>query len=218
MKKHKDLLRTIGIVALILVCLFVFPLAVPFVALALARDRTRQDLNGGGLLKIRPISPAASDTFLDLGYLGGTDLGDEHSIIKWIDEVGNVINAQTGQREAGIKSVLQQSSIDEINLLKNARGVYYDVYYYKKNLETGKIQELSACCCKLKPGSVLSMKSNSQRTLALEIYFLAPKAAFTRTPTGFNVVADEPYVIAEQASVALGSPTDTASTLAAAVL
>jgi hypothetical protein len=186
--------------------------------MALQRLRTRQDVNGGGILKVRQISPTPADPFLDLGYLGGTDLGDEHSILKWIDEVGNVINAQSGQREAGIKSILQQTSIDEINLLKNARGVYYDVYYYKKNLETGTIQELSACICKLKPGPVLSMKSNSQRTLALEIYFLAPKAAFTRTPTGFNVVADEPYVIAEQASVALGAPSDTASTLATAVL
>jgi hypothetical protein len=218
MKKHKSLLRTIGIVILLLVCLFVFPLGIPFVALALARSRIRQDVNGGGILKAREIYPTASDVWLDLGYLGGTDLGDEHSVIKWIDEAGNVINAQSGQREAGIKSILQQSGIDEINLLKNARGKYYDVYYYKKNLETGTIQEISAAICKLKPGPVLSMKSNSQRTLALEIYFLAPKAAFTRTPAGFNVVADEPYVIAEQASVALGAPTDTAATMAATIL
>jgi hypothetical protein len=193
------------------------PLAVPFIAMALARDRTRQDLNGGGLLKLREISPTPSDTFLDPGYLGGTDFGDEHSVIKWIDEVGNVINAQTGQREAGIKGVLQQTSLDEINLLKNARGKYYDVYYYKKNFETGKIQELSACCCKLKPGPVLSMKSNTQRTLALEIYFLAPKAAFVRTPTDYNVTADEPYVLIENA-VAKGVPIDTAASLATAVL
>jgi hypothetical protein len=194
------------------------PLAVPFIAMALARDRLRQDINGGGLLKIREISPTPVDTWFDLGFLGGTDFGDEHAIIKWIDEVGNVINAQSGQREAGIKSILTQTSIDEINLLKNARGKYYDLYYYKKNLETGKIQEISACCCKLKPGPVLSMKANSQRTLALESYFLAPKAAFTRTPTGFNVVADEPYVIAEQAVTPLGAPSDTASSLATAVL
>lgn len=185
--------------------------------MALARNRTRQDVNGGGILKLREISPTASDTFLDAGYLGGSDLGDEHSIIKWIDEVGNVINAQSGQREAGIKSVLQQSGIDEINLLKNARGKYYDVYYYKKNLESGLIQELSAGICKLKPGPVISMKSNTQRTLALEIYFLAPKAAFTRTPTDYNIVADEPYVLIENA-VAKGVPTDTAATMAAAIL
>jgi hypothetical protein len=218
MKNFKVVLRWTAVACLLLLCLFVFPLAIPFVALALARDRTRQDVNGGGLLKVRQISPTPADPWLDLGFLGGTDFGDEHSIIKWIDEVGNVINAQTGQREAGIKSILYQTSIDEINLLKNARGQYFDVYYYKKNLETGKIQEISACCCKLKPGPVLSMKSNSQRTLALEIYFLAPKAAFTRTPIGFNVVADEPYVIAEQASTPLGAPTDTASSLATAVL
>jgi len=186
--------------------------------MALQRDRTRQDVNGGGTLKLRQISPTPSDTFLDVGYLGGTDAEDAHSIIKWIDEVGNVINAQTGQRECGLKGILYQTSIDEINLLKNARGQYFDLYYYKKNLETGKIQEISACISKLKPGPVLSMKANSQRTLALEVYFLAPKAAFTRTPAGFNVVADEPYVIAEQASVALGVPSDTASSLAAAVL
>jgi len=218
MRNFKVALRWTGIACLILLCLFVFPLAIPFVAMALARDRTRQDLNGGGVLKVRQISPTPADPFLDLGYLGGTDLNDEHSIIKWIDEVGNVINAQSGQRECGIKAILHQTSIDEINLLKNARGVYYDIYYYKKNLETGKIQEISACCCKLKPGPVLSMKANSQRTLVLEIYFLAPKGAFTRTPAGFNVVADEPYVIAEQASTPLGAPSDTASSLATAVL
>ena len=218
MKQFKVALHWIGIACLFLACLFLMPLAVPFIAMALARDRLRQDINGGGLLKIREISPTPVDTWFDLGFLGGTDFGDEHAIIKWIDEVGNVINAQSGQREAGIKSILTQTSIDEINLLKNARGKYYDLYYYKKNLETGKIQEISACCCKLKPGPVLSMKANSQRTLALEIYFLAPKAAFTRTPTGFNVVADEPYVIAEQAVTPLGAPSDTASSLATAVL
>ncbi len=178
--------------------------------MALQRSRTRINVKGGGVLKLREISPTQTDTFSDAGYLGGTDLTDEHSILEITEEAGTLVDALSGARKAVIKTTLKQSSIDEINLLKNAVGKYYDLYYYVK-LANGSVQELSAIPCKIKPGPVLSFKSATERVIEVTIYMLAPKASATRTPTAYNVTADEPYVFIENAS-AQNAPTEATTT------
>jgi len=213
--KPKVLLSILALIALVVICVIVpaWPvLGLPFIALALSRDRTRINVKGGGLAKIREISGTQSDTFSDLGYLGGSDVNDEHNFMEIIDETGSLIDALSGGQKAYIKTTLKQSSIDEINLLKNAVGKYYDFYYYAK-LNNGRFQELSAIPCKIKPGAVLSFKSATERTIEITIYFLNPKAAATRAPIGYNVVADQPYVLIEGAA-ATGVPTEATSVFA----
>lgn len=211
--KPKSLIILLAFIILVVVCVIAPTLSligVPFFAMALSRDRTRINVKGGGLAKIREISPTQTDGLSDLGYLGGSDVNDEHNVIEIVDETGSLIDALSGGQKAYMKTVLKQTSADEINLLRNAVGKYYDFYYYAK-LNNGRFQELSAIPCKIKPGQVLSYKSATERTIEVTIYFLNPKAAATRAPVAYNVIADQPYVLIEGAA-ATGVPTEITTT------
>jgi hypothetical protein len=183
--------------------------------MALVKNRTRINVKGGGLLKLRELSPTASDTFLDAGYLGGTDLDDAHDMVESKDERGFVIDYKSGGEAPVLKSVLKQSGIDEINLLKNAVGKYYEAYYYVK-LQNGNIQEINIPLCKIKPGPSLKMAAATERTLDLEIHMLAipGESAIVRAPTDYNIdpAVNRYYVLLESAT-AKGVTTDTAATM-----
>ncbi len=184
--------------------------------MALSRLRTRLNVKGGGILKIREISPNASDAFLDCGWLGGTDVDDNRDPQTIKDERGFVVDVLEGGQMAMIKTTLLQSGIDEINLLRNAGSHYYDAYY-EALLANGNTQQLSAAICKITPGVTLAYKPGGARVIAVTLNFLSPKAAFTRTPTDFNVVIDTPYVLLDNA-VPKAIPSDTAATMATAIL
>jgi hypothetical protein len=183
--------------------------------MALQRDRSRINVKGGGLMKIRQIAPAASDSFLDVGYIKDSELGDAFTMVDSINDAGKFIDTNAGAHKVVWKTTLMQSSIDEINLIRTAEGKYFDLYY-SCPLANGNVQEFSAAIVKIKPGAVLAFKSATERNIAIEITFLSPGGAFTRTPTAFNVVSGVEYVLTEGAS-ANGAPSDTASTLYTAV-
>ena len=185
--------------------------------MALDRNRGRINVKGGGKFKLREESPTASNSWLDLGWATSLKLVDEHSMVDIIDDGGNFVDSKSGGRKATWEAVLKQSGIDEINLLKNAEGKYYDLYYSVLVANDTLTQEISIPLGKIKPGVVLEFKSATERTLAVQISCLAPKADYVRTPTAFNVTENVPYVITEGA-VANDPPTDTASTLATAIL
>jgi len=187
--------------------------------MALVKDRARINVRGGGLLKVRQIHPAPSDTWTDVGYLTKTDIDDTREMVESRDERGILIDWVEGAAAPMIKSVLKQTSIDEINLMKNADAIYYEVYYYCK-LANGRFQELDAPIGKIKPGLILSFASATERTMEIEIHFLpvTPETSITRAPTGYNLdpAVNRHYVIVENAA-ALNAPTDTASSLKTAV-
>lgn len=185
--------------------------------MSLGKSRKRINVKGGGTLQIRELSPNATDVFSDLGYLLSSKLTDEHTIIELSDERGDLIDAKSGSRKVHWETVLKQSGIDEINLLKNAEGKYYDVFYSVKTVNDSLVQEISLCLCKIKPGPVLEFKSATERTIQVTLYALAPDASLTRTPSAFNVALHEPYVVTEGIN-ANGSPSDSAAGVAAAIL
>jgi hypothetical protein len=185
--------------------------------MSLGKNRKRINVKGGGTLQLRELAPNPTDPFSDIGYLVSSKLTDEHTIIELSDERGDFIDAKSGGRKVHWETVLKQSGVDEINLLKNAEGKYYEVYYAVKTANDSLTQEISLCLCKIKPGPVLEFKSATERTIQVTIYALAPAAGVTRTPAAFNVVIHEPYVITE-GPVANGSPSDTAGSVAAAIL
>ena len=185
--------------------------------MSLGKSRRRINVKGGGTLQIRELAPNASDAFFDLGYLLSSKLTDEHTIVELSDERGDFVDAKSGGRKVHWETVLKQSGIDEINLLKNAEGKYYDVYYSVKTANDTLVQEVSLCICKIKPGPVLEFKSATERTIQVTLYALAPDAGLTRTPPAFNIVIHEPYVITE-GSTPNGTPTDTAASVAAAII
>jgi hypothetical protein len=186
--------------------------------MAVARARSRVNVKGGGKLYLRELSPAASNTLLDLGYIKSTDLMNEHSMVQSDDEAGNVIDSKSGAQKVTLKTVLQQSSIDEINLLNNAVGKYYELYYKNANLANGLVQEVSIPLGKIKPGVILKMASATERTIDLEITCLAPAASYTRTVTLFNVTENVPFIIAETATAQYNTSNTEASALATAIL
>ncbi len=183
------------------------------------RDRTRQNVRGGGVLKLRQLYPSPSDTFVDVGILGGTDLADAHTMVEQKDERGLMIDVMSSGNVATLDTQLKQSGIDEINLINQSRGKYYEAYYPVK-LNNGNTQELNVAICKIDPNLKMALKQG-ERNVPLKIYMLTPATAATRTPTGYNITTDPdgnpvPYVIAENA-VALGAPSDAAATVWAAV-
>jgi hypothetical protein len=178
--------------------------------MSLERVRTRENAKGGGLLKARQIFPTPSDTFLDWGWLGGTTLDDKRDIVESKDEVGDLVIVLESGRMATLATLLQQTSQDEIDLVNNANGKFYDLWYTAL-LANGDTQSLSAGVCQIKPGAKLDYKPG-QRVIEVTLYMLAPKAAFTRTPSTLNIVSRVPYVMVT-ATTPTAIPTDTASSL-----
>jgi hypothetical protein len=110
--------------------------------------RSRIFAKGLGNFTVLELSPTADTIFRNPGYLDNTALKDlvEVEVVK--DENGNVILARENSQEARFLTNLKQTSIEEINLLRNAGGKLYAARYYgltKDNvfqyfcIETGSI-------------------------------------------------------------------------------
>lgn len=184
--------------------------------MALEKSRLRLNVKGGGTLRIRELSPTPSNTFLDVGYVTSDIILDEPTMVDSVDEMGNFIDTKSGAQKVTWKAVLKQTSIDEINLLKNAVGKYYDLFY-SVLLSNGSTQEFRVWLCKLKPLLNLEFAAATERKLEVEFTALMPKGTFTATPTEYNVTAGAYYVVIENA-VAKGVPTDAAASMATAIL
>lgn len=184
--------------------------------MALGKSRLKIAVKGGGTLQIRELYPTPTNSYSDLGYVENDIVLEESDVIDSVDETGLVIQSQSGNKKLTWKSTLLQTGIDEINLLRNADGKYYDLYY-SVLLPNGNTQEFRVWLCKLKPNLNLEFSSGATRKIEVEFTALAPKANFTATPTDYNVVAGKYYVVIENAT-AKGAPTDTASSMANAIL
>ncbi len=188
--------------------------------MALGKSRIKTNVKGGGLLKLRMLHPTPADTFSDAGFLGGTNLEDTRNMVDVMDERGLSIEYLEGSSSPVIRSVLKQSGIDEINLVKDADGKYYEAYYVVKTNE-GKYQEIDMGVVKIKPGAVLSFQAATERTIELEIHMLAVAtigSTITRTPAGYNMdTTVNPYYVLVENSSALGAPTDAGATVKTAL-
>lgn len=186
--------------------------------MALGKSRIKQEVKGGGLLKIRQLSPSASDTFVDVGWLGGTDIEDSHDMIDGRDERGLLFNRQSGAETVTIKTKLKQSSKDEIDLVTKCKDQFYEGYYKVLTQAGAYVQEYSFFIMKIKPGVVLSMQSATERTIEVEITLLAvgSETTIVRAPTDYNITpSTNPYwLMIENAIGSIkGAPTDTAATI-----
>lgn len=164
---------------------------------------------------VRELYPTPSDTFLDVGWLGGTNLNDEHNMLEIIDEQGILLDWKSSGKVFNLTSKLKQSGIDEINLVRNADGKYYEMYY-KVTTGEAKVQEINAFV-KIQPGAQIEFAAGTERTIPITIKGWAVKAALVRSPTVYNIAVYESYVYIENAA-AQGVPIDTAATVATAVL
>lgn len=175
--------------------------------MALGLDRRRINVKGGGQLFVREIDPTPAASLSSVGFIDSDNFIDEHSIVESVDSKGDFIDAKSGARKVTIKSVLKQTSKDEIDLMTSlALGRYYEAYYVVQ-LNNGSYQEFVAPVCRIIPGVNLEFKSATERHIELTIQVLAPKAALTRTPSAYNSVAWQPYALTEGVS-ANGAPSD----------
>lgn len=186
--------------------------------MSLQKARTRINVKGGDIFKMREISPTASNTFVDYGYLQSLEFSDVRGMDEAKDAVGNLVNASPTDRTVTFTLILLQTSKEEIDAVAALADKYYDCIYHVPLSASGNYQHLSMCCVKFNPSvEPLSYTAGTQRTIKLTGYALAPKAAMVRTPTTFNVVANVPYVFLDD-TTAVTDPSDAAADVATAVL
>lgn len=182
-----------------------------------ALDRQRINAKGGGEFFIRELGPTPSNTYLSLGYLDSSKLLDDPQMVGDPDEGGNQIAKISGGQDVKWQTTLKQSSIAEINLLRNAAGKFYEGYY-AVTLENGNIQEISIPLLQIIPKLELAFAAATERKIPVEIQCLAPKAAYTRGVTTFNVVKNQPYIMIEGATATFNTSNTEASAMATAIL
>lgn len=180
-----------------------------------SKDRRQISVKGGGVIKLRELDPTPSDTFVDLGFIAETELQDLYTMIDSIDDAGHFIDTKEAGQKVVLKTKLKQTAKEQIDFQRLAAGKYHEVYF-PVTLNNGKIQEYSLPLCRIKPGASL-MFQPKERTIDIEIHALAVKADFVRTPTDYNISANQSYVMIEN-DTAKGAPTDTASSVATAVI
>jgi hypothetical protein len=185
--------------------------------MALAKDRKRLNVRGGGALYVRELDPTPSNTYLLLGYLSKTDFNDEHQMVGDVDEAGVLPDSKSGSQVFKLATELKQTSIDEIQLLNTAAGKYFEGIYVV-TLANGRVQELSIPLIRLNPTLKMAFAAATERRIPLEIIGLAPKAAYTRGVVAFNVVLNQPYVLVEGSSATFNMSNTEASALATAIL
>lgn len=213
MKRDTKIL--IGLIALLLAVAIIFPqtmLGIPFVAMALGRDRERFAVKGGGLMKSAILaSGGVLNTMSDLGWIMESQLVIDKNVIVIKDERGFVVNAIEGGEDWKFDVTLGQVSLDEINLILNGPIVYRH-FYYCSQLASGIYQEVYIPLAKITNPVELPFKAGEQRKLKCTIQALIPKGAVTVTPAGFNVPVDCYGIIVENA-VKLGEVTTTSGTI-----
>jgi len=185
--------------------------------MSLQKARTRINVKGGDVFKMRQISPTPSDTFVDYGYLTSLEFGDVRDMVESPDAAGNLINANAAGRTVSFTLTLMQTSKEEIDAVAALADKYFDCIYHVQLAVAATYQHLSMVCVKFNPSIQLVFQAGTRREIKLTGYALCPKAAYTRTPTTYNVVAGVPYVFLDDA-VAATDPSDTAAATATAVL
>ena len=187
-----------------------------FLPFALGKDRKRINVKGGGTWLARELAPTPVDGFSDWGVIESFTITTDAGMMDILDAAGNMLEFISGQNRVGLELVLDQSNTDEIALVKAFDGRYYDVFY-QVLLQNGDTQSWSFCLCKFAPGVNATFAGSTKRTLKLVGVGLAPKAAFTRTPTALNIVINVPFIMV-QATSPTATPTDTAASMATAII
>ena len=187
----------------------------------MAKSRTEIFVNGVNDVEIRELtSGGAGTTYTDVGHVKKVVIADAPDMVESKNSAGEFINDQVGADNTRFVVTLMQASKAVIDILRNARGKYYDVYM-RANLPNGNIQEIVMAPVKLMPKVGLDFGASTERDVEMEIVCLKPKAGHTRAPVDYNNnAADGPYyyVLIETATTPKGLPSDTVGTVYTAVM
>jgi hypothetical protein len=183
----------------------------------MAKSRKAISVRGGGTFYYREIDPTPSNTYLEAGYIASSELDDVQQMVGEVDESGVLPDIKSGSQIVKWKMVLKQATQAVIDLLRNAAGKYYEGYYVVL-LANGQYQEISIPVFTFSPNVNLRFAAATERQVACELNCLAPKAAYTRGVTAFNVVKDQPYIVLDGASATFNTSNTEASALATAIM
>jgi len=139
-----------------------------------ARNRDAIVKHGGGIILVSLVSDTGAEISLnpdnvkDLGYIQESTFIDNTDTEDAKDETGNLIQSHETDRSIKITGVLMQTDKKTLDIAKECRGQFYQIYYYM-GIVDGKYQELFAPICRIKPS--VEMPSTTRR-IPLEITIL----------------------------------------------
>jgi hypothetical protein len=177
---------------------------------SIIRDKGAITKYGGGVIKILEVddsgTPVSGATAIDLGYIQETVFSDQTETEAVSDETGNKVQEFEGQRNVKLTATLMQTNKEVLDLVKEVRGKYYQVYYLSSKNINGKAQEIVFAIGRIKPAIELN---SLQKRVPIEINFLKNEATIhVNTDTiyggyadGVNILAGEYYTIVETAPI-----------------
>lgn len=115
-------------------------------ALAITRDKGYIKNKGGGFIKVKQVTEAGADltvtaSVVDLGYIQESTFTDNTPLEDIKDETGNTVVQEEGDREVMISATLMQTGSDVLDIPKQVRGNFYQLYKYN-GIKDGKHQEM----------------------------------------------------------------------------
>lgn len=135
-------------------------------ALNTTRDKGAITKYGGGIIKVSEVADTGleldldPDSVFDLGYIQESTFTDTTDEEEAIDETGNTVNITLANRRVTLTGVLMQSDKATLDIAKECRNKYYQVYYYGGKVN-GKHQEIFFGICRIKP--MVELPSNTRR-------------------------------------------------------
>lgn len=98
--------------------------------MALGRNRKTIFVKGLGKLEIRKVEPTPADSlFSEAGYIDSTKITEIPEMEEIVVDTGELIDMIPKQISASWESILTQTSIDEISLIRNSIDQYHAIRY-----------------------------------------------------------------------------------------
>lgn len=97
--------------------------------MAISRDRKRIIVRGLGLLEVLQVDPTPDTEFADVGYIKSTAFTDEQASEPIVDERGDLADVKVQSQTVTLESQMQQTTKDEVDLIRNADGKIYALRY-----------------------------------------------------------------------------------------
>jgi hypothetical protein len=146
----------------------------------ITRDKGAITKYGGGIIKILEVddsgTPISGAEAIDLGYIQETIFTDQTETEAVSDETGNKVQEFEGQRNVKLTATLMQTGKDVLELVKQVRGKYYQVYYLSSKDVNRKKQEIVFAIGRIKPAIELN---SLQKRVPIEINFLKNETQIT---------------------------------------
>jgi hypothetical protein len=118
--------------------------------MGLQKDRTRIHVRGLGNLYLRELEPSEAADFSSAGYIKGTTIEDVYEMEDITPETGERTDRLEKSHTADLQTNLEQSSLEEIELIKLASGKVYAARYFGLT-GTGRFQYFNFDLAKVDP-------------------------------------------------------------------